>query len=338
MPFDRMNRFVLGALAIFLVGAVVAVLASVFAPRDTPSPTPTPVAAPRSSANVIALQEGFREYLQTRIGRAPGGGAVFCTWDLLGHADVADGVDAYIWAYCEEYMPRSGSALRGETLILPALLHTRGSDGVYEVVSHEVPRPGETYAEDVQRIFPSSLHGAILGPGAVGVYPSAPRIRALEELRVPIQYVDPVDVVQPTPDLRTVHEGRIDQAAWALDALEVAGPSHCLAVRTEPVTAVPEDAPATGHRTCVPAPTEPTAIRKVAEAIAVDAGYAWAVGQAAGADEVEAVFTDQRRQTYPVRNGLWIGVYDATHYMAALVARSQGRVVAACGEGADRSC
>ncbi len=108
------------------------------------------------------LKDVTKKYLVANIGIVGFGGKVFCAHKVLDVEVSGEMVNEYVWALCQEYLPRNGKVQQGTGTGMPVALLIKRQGSTYQVVSHRNPGEGSLYASDVERIFPKKIHEAIL--------------------------------------------------------------------------------------------------------------------------------------------------------------------------------
>ena len=100
------------------------------------------------------LKDTTNNYLVEIIARPGFGGRMFCTHKVLD-IDAKDGiVNEYLYAYCQEYYPKTDGIAKGTGMGFPVALQFKKQIPGYQVVNHQKPRDGGQYSHDVERIFP----------------------------------------------------------------------------------------------------------------------------------------------------------------------------------------
>ncbi|HVE92701.1 MAG TPA: hypothetical protein VNE62_10470 [Actinomycetota bacterium] len=325
----RWSTYGVGLVALLCVAGI-AVVSFGGRSRSTPTPRPSP---PQSSADDVQLREPMKAYLEQTFAPPSPGARSVCSLQQLGDEDVRTGtVRAFLWAYCQEFVPRGSHAELGRTKALPVALTLRLEGEKYVVQSHEAPGQDEQYERDIRRIFPKSLRADLRSVPAIA---TAPRIEALESLRTPL-HIRP-DVGGAAGPYRVVLEDKTEDVTWKLlrgaDVESGGRRGTCLRIETaRPSPPSAEDTPSVADGFCAEALSEQAAVVKAAEGFVLDAGYNWAYGFVhPDADAVEALMADNTRQTWKVSGGLWAGVYASFTYVEGLRAMRGGTLIGSCG-------
>jgi hypothetical protein len=119
-----------------------------------------------SAAGAEMLKKGTQNidlYLVQRLAYRTYGGMVFCSHDVLGAEEEEARILGYVWALCQEYYRgRDGSVQKGARASTPVMLILNPNEGSITVMSHQVPREGMQYAEDVRNMFPAAVQEILL--------------------------------------------------------------------------------------------------------------------------------------------------------------------------------
>ena len=67
-----------------------------------------------------------------------------------------------MWAYLQEYYIKDGKTVLGSGWSVPLVLNVEKTQDVINIKSHDAPRDGDLYSEDIKRLFPKEVQQALL--------------------------------------------------------------------------------------------------------------------------------------------------------------------------------
>ena len=103
------------------------------------------------------------DYLATakNVGIIGFGGKVFCTHKTLDIEETEQGINEYLYVYCQEYYLTDGYLKMGTGRSLPVVLSLQKENQTYKAVGHKTPRDGSQSSHDVETLFPARTHKEI---------------------------------------------------------------------------------------------------------------------------------------------------------------------------------
>lgn len=131
-------------LKLFLILAVFAMIVSCGNTKTQQSP---------SQSDNDAIQK----YLDEKMMQPGFGGTVFSAYEILKKTD--DKI--FLWAYLQEYYKKDNKLQQGSGWSVPVALSVENTTDGLKINNHEVPHDGESYANDIKRIFPDDIQQKI---------------------------------------------------------------------------------------------------------------------------------------------------------------------------------
>lgn len=95
----------------------------------------------------------IEQYMNSQIGFTSQGGQLYSAFEVLGYEAGDEQITLYLWVLCKEYA-KTGE---GSGISVPISVTIGKKDGQYTIISHQMPRDGDLYAEDIKKIFPKDV-------------------------------------------------------------------------------------------------------------------------------------------------------------------------------------
>jgi hypothetical protein len=99
-----------------------------------------------------ALQP-IKDYLHQKVAIKGFNGKVYCEYDVLDAEMAGVNGKLYLWAFCQEYYRQGTKLEAGTGGSFPVALTIRQENNQVEVISHQKPRDGSSYATDMPVMF-----------------------------------------------------------------------------------------------------------------------------------------------------------------------------------------
>ncbi len=112
------------------------------------------------------------KYLDTKIMATSFGGSVFSANKIF----TIEKDKIFLWAYLQEYYIKDGKTVLGSGWSVPLVLNVEKTQDGINIKSHDAPRDGDLYSEDIKRLFPKEVQQKIFD------FPSTAEIYQLKEI------------------------------------------------------------------------------------------------------------------------------------------------------------
>jgi hypothetical protein len=127
------------------------------------------------------INDQLKSYLP-RILEPAYNGKVFCSSHLYGFDEnkSTNMVQAYVWAYCEEYFQENGQIKMGSGVSEPVLVTLELQNGILGVQGHQEPGNGSLYAPSIKEMFPEKYYNEVIKGYLVAQFKPSPKEQAEE--------------------------------------------------------------------------------------------------------------------------------------------------------------
>ncbi|MBD2576824.1 hypothetical protein [Oscillatoria sp. FACHB-1406] len=99
----------------------------------------------------------IKTYLSDRVCSKGFGGKTYAAYEVLGTETEGNTEQLYLWVLCQEFYQKNGKLEQGTGSSSPVRLTVARSPQEFKVLSHQQPRSGTLYAEDLQKMFPERI-------------------------------------------------------------------------------------------------------------------------------------------------------------------------------------
>lgn len=99
----------------------------------------------------------IKTYLIDRVCSKGFGGKTYAAYEVLGTEAQANTEQLYLWVLCQEFYQKNGKLEQGTGSSSPVRLTIARSPQEFNILSHQQPRSGALYTEDLQKIFPERI-------------------------------------------------------------------------------------------------------------------------------------------------------------------------------------
>lgn len=108
----------------------------------------------------------IKDYLREKISHTSrDGGRAFCAYHIFDTEQIQNTqkFKTYLWSWCREYVLENNKFVAAAGSSFPVVVTLQKNQQSYQVISHDSPRDGGLYSEDVRKMFPSTVRDKIFG-------------------------------------------------------------------------------------------------------------------------------------------------------------------------------
>jgi hypothetical protein len=105
--------------------------------------------------------KSVKDYLSTKLASRGFNGKSYCAYEVLDAEAEGKSEKIYLWVLCQEYYRANQKLQQGTGSSFPLALTVRRKNNELYVISHQKPRDGALYSEDILGIFPEKVRAKI---------------------------------------------------------------------------------------------------------------------------------------------------------------------------------
>jgi hypothetical protein len=172
--------------------------------------------------NDEGLMNALKEYIIEKERVNTVGADNFVSFDLFGTERKGGTIEAYLWALIEEYVYNGGDPKPVSGSSLPMKIVLQLKDGSWAPVSYSTPGDGDSYGEDIKKLFPGKYGPLVMArQGNVKDLQEENKKAALEYFKSTEKTPD----MSMTPELEEIYaeyaKSRNDEALRGLDPADI---------------------------------------------------------------------------------------------------------------------